>query len=113
MNELIKFNEQLLGLPSGALVGIFAIGIGYLLKTLPWFNNRYIPIFVVTLCTVGFMVVAPVRPVDLCARIYWGRTVLIGFAIGFLAWTFHAQILKRWVDPYFFKDQTPTDKTNP
>jgi hypothetical protein len=30
------------------------------------------------------------------------RNVIIGFIIGFIAWTFHAQFLKRFVDPKLF-----------
>ena len=47
METLLKINEQLCGAPSGVLVAIFAIALGYLLKTLPCFDNKYIPLVVV------------------------------------------------------------------
>lgn len=107
MEEIIKLNDQLAGAPAGVLLGIFAIALGYILKTIPAFPNKYIPLVVVAFCTVGFMVIAPARPADMLPRIYHGRDFIIGFIIGFAAWTFHAQILKRWVDPKFLKDEQP------
>lgn len=107
METLLKLNDQLAGAPSGVLLVIFAISLGYLLKTIAAFPNRYIPLVVVAFCTIGFLIIAPARPADMELRIYLGRNFLIGFIIGFLAWTFHAQILKRWVDPKLFSDKQP------
>ena len=107
METLLKLNDQLAGAPSGVLLVFFAIALGYLLKTIAAFPNRFIPLVVVVFCTVGFMVIAPNKPDDMALRIYLGRNFIIGFIIGFLAWTFHAQILKRWIDPKLFNDQTP------
>lgn len=104
MDAIIKLNSDLAGLPSGVLVMLFAVALGYLLKSLAIFPNRYIPLVVIGFCTLGFMVIAPARPADMAARIYHGRNFLIGFILGFAAWTFHAQILKRWVDPKIFND---------
>lgn len=110
IDQLIHWNEQLWGAPSGVLVVLFAVALGYLLKTLPGVNNRYIPLTVVAFCTVAFMLVAPPRAADMVVRIYLVRNFLIGFILGFLAWAFHAQILKRWVDPKIFK---PSDNNQP
>lgn len=107
METLIKINDQLAGAPSGVLLVLFAIALGYLLKIVSAFPNKFIPLVVVVFCTIGFMVVAPARPAELELRIYLGRNFLIGFIIGFVAWTFHAQILKRWVDPRLFNDTKP------
>lgn len=112
MESLIKINDQLAGAPSGVLLVFFAIALGYLLKAIAAFPNKYIPLVVVAFCTIGFMVIAPARPTDMALRIYLGRNFLIGFIIGFVAWTFHAQILKRWVDPKLFSDTNqPDNKT--
>lgn len=108
MNELIKLNDQLWGAPAGVLVAIFAIALGYLLKTLPFFNNRYIPLAVVIICTAGFMLCSPTKDAATAMRIYLTRNFIIGFIIGVAAWMFHAQILKRWVDPKFFNDDGST-----
>lgn len=115
MNELLKLNDELYGAPSGVLLVIFAIALGYLLKTVPMFNPKLIPLVVVAICTVGFMLIAPARPADMAFRIYIGRNFIIGFVIGFAAWTFHAQILKRWIDPKIFAENNnnePNKNTN-
>ncbi len=104
MDYILKLNSDLMGAPSGVLVAIFAIALGYLLKTLPKFDNRYIPIVVVLSCTIGFMLVAPVCPPDIKAGVWRGRNFLIGFIIGFAAWTLHAQLLRRFIDPKLFPD---------
>lgn len=113
METLVKLNDQLMGAPSGILIGIFAIALGYVLKTIPSFNNKYIPLVVVLGCTVGFMFIAPPNVSNLDSRIYWGRNLFFGFIIGFGAWTFHAQILRRWIDPKLFAQSDQPDSPAP
>lgn len=108
MNTILDLNEKLWGAPSGVLVILFAVMLGYLLKTLPFVNNRYIPLAVVCFCTALFMFVAPARTPDMAIRIYIGRNFIIGALLGFIAWTFHAQILRRWIDPKLFNDDGST-----
>ena len=108
MKDLIQLNDQLYGAPSGVLLMFFAIALGYLLKTIPGFNNKWIPLVVVVVGTAGFMLAAPSRPADMALRIYLVRNFLIGFVIGFAAWTFHAQVLKRLIDSKIF----PNNETN-
>ena len=102
VNGLVQLNNQLLGAPAGILLAVFAIALGYFLKTLPTFDNKYIPLVVVSLCTLGFMLIAPDRAADLPARIYHTRNFILGFIIGCAAWTFHAQLLRRFIDPKLF-----------
>ena len=113
MSQIIQWNEQLYGAPSGVLLAAFAIALGYLLKSLPKFNNQYIPFVVVSLCTIGFMLIAPARTPDMALRIWLVRNFIIGFIIGFAAWTFHAQLLRRFVDPKFFPDDNNQTPANP
>jgi flagellar biosynthesis protein FliR len=118
MPTIIEINAQLYGAPSGVLVAAFAIALGYLLKTLPFFNNKYIPLFVVVFCTVAFMLIAPAKAADTSARVWLVRNFIIGFIIGFAAWMFHAQLLRRFVDPKLWPDQRdagpkPTEPTKP
>jgi RsiW-degrading membrane proteinase PrsW (M82 family) len=107
MDELVKLNEQLMGAPSGILLAAFAIALGYVLKFSQFPNNR-IPLVVVVVCTIGFMLIAP-DPGEIKPRIWLVRNFIIGFIIGFVAWTFHAQILRRFVDPKLF----PQDSLSP
>jgi hypothetical protein len=114
-DELCKWNAYLMGAPSGVLVAIFAITLGYVLKTIPRFDNRYIPIVVVSFCTCTFMLVAPTCDINTPLRIWLARNFMIGLVIGGAAWLFHAQFLRRFVDPRFFQvdDTKPKDPPSP
>ena len=117
MDYIIKLNDQLYGAPIGVLIGFFAIVLGYLLKTIPNFDNRYIPIVVVLSSTIGFMLISPECPPEIKHRIWQVRNFIIGFIIGFAAWTFHAQILRRFIDPKLFPNEAqpaaPETSTKP
>ena len=99
MNTLIEFNDKLMGAPSGVLVFLFCIGIGYGLKMLKKFPNDGIPVAVMLVGCIAFAVLAPSDPkVEL--RIWIGRSVIIGWVIGTAAWLFHKFVLKhaeRWL----------------
>ena len=108
MNYLIELNSQLMNLPAGIIVALFAISIGYILKLAAFFPNNRIPFVIVIFTMVAFPIVQLCA--DLMANVphsllHIPLNVLIGVIIGFLAWTFHAQILKRYVDPHFFTDK--------
>ena len=113
MNTLIKLNSDLMNAPAGVVVILFAISIGYVLKVAAFFPNNRIPFVVVVFTSIVFPIV------ELCADLMgyekhpWLHipiNILIGVILGFVAWTFHAQILRKWVDPYFFvKPQTGSD----
>ena len=117
MNEAIKWlvdlNNQLYGAPSGVLVAIFAVALGYMLKSLPKFNNSYIPAVVVCVCTLAFMLIAPARLPDSSLRVWLFRNFIIGFVIGFAAWQFHNQVLRRFIDPKLWPEETPPPPPSP
>jgi hypothetical protein len=99
METLIKINEQLLNAPSGVLVMAFAIAIGYVCKVVSFFPNNRIPLVVVSSCSVAFPLLTYCAETDASDI---PRNFIIGFVLGFIAWLFHAQILKRFVDPKLF-----------
>jgi hypothetical protein len=114
METLLKINEQWMHAPAGIVVAAFAIAFGYVLKASSFFPNNRIPLVIVLVTASAFTLL------QLCADLAaiaasthpWLRipqNALLGFVIGFAAWTFHAQILKRWVDPKLF----PDDQTKP
>lgn len=106
--------------PSGVIVALFAIALGYILKTAAFFPNNRIPLVVVLFTAVLFPLV------QFCAKLQsltggvgdallktsaWlsiPLNLLIGVIIGFTAWLFHNQILKRWIDPKLFNDDGST-----
>ena len=101
MDTILKLNDQLMGLPSGVLIGAFAICVGYILKYSN-FNNRNIPVVIVNICAGAFMLMAPPKNAETAARIYWAKNFIIGYVVGFAAWAFHAKLLKKWIDPKIF-----------
>lgn len=111
MNELLQLNDKLMNAPAGVVVALFAIALGYVLKISAFFPNNRIPLVIVLFTAVVFPIL------EACADTMAAKehvalrvpiNVLIGFIIGFLAWAFHAQILKKFVDPKFFNDDGST-----
>ena len=108
MDYLIQLNSDLMNAPIGVIVALFSIALGYVLKMAAFFPNNRIPFVIVPFAMMSFPVVQLCA--DLMAKsphpwLHIPVNILIGGIIGFLAWTFHAQILKRWVDPHFFAEK--------
>jgi hypothetical protein len=117
METLVKLNDQLDGAPAGLLIVFFCIAIGYLLKGIACFQNRFIPLIVVICSTTMFILLAPTREAVVPLRIWLTRNFLIGFILGFAAWALHKVILqhiedkipglKQWIS----QDDKPTTPT--
>jgi uncharacterized membrane protein YagU involved in acid resistance len=115
MNELLKINDQLMNAPAGVVVALFAIGLGYILKSAAFFPNNRIPLVLVLATTVLFPLVQFCADLiannrDALLRIPFNAA--LGFIIGFLAWAFHAQILRRYIDPKIFRTGNTEEFTN-
>lgn len=111
MNYLIQLNSELMNAPAGIIVAMFAISVGYVLKSAAFFPNNRIPLVIVCFTAIVFPVVqvcADLMEPTAHPWLHIPLNVLIGVIVGFLAWLFHAQILKRWVDPHFFHENKPT-----
>lgn len=93
-NTLERYNDMLNGLPSGALVFVFAILLGYMMKLLPFVSNRYIPMGVVTFAVVAFVALNP-RDKAMAIGVWLARTLIAGFIIGAVAWMAHSLLLKQ------------------
>jgi hypothetical protein len=98
METLIKLNDQLAGAPAGVLVVFFCIAIGYLLKGISLFRNRYIPLVVVVCSTGLFMALSPTREPNVLLRIWLTRNFIVGFILGFAAWALHKALLQHIED---------------
>ncbi len=112
MNTLIQFNDAMGHAPAGVIAMLFAIALGYVLKTARFFNNRLIPVIVVPVTSIVYSLIqvsehlmtdGPHHP-----WLYLVFNLALGFIYGAFAWLLHAQILKRFVDPSFFNDDGST-----
>lgn len=111
MDTILKLNDQLMNAPAGVVVALFAIALGYVLKISAFFPNQRIPVVIV--CATAILFPAVQFCADKLANaphagLHIVINALIGFIVGFMAWAFHAQILKRFVDPKFFNDDGST-----
>lgn len=101
-DALILFFVSVKG-PSAVVV--FLIMLGYALKMIPWFPNRYIPLvnFAVGPMLTPVLVTWP-QPGDMPAGVRWPEiaawaTILVmGFLLACVAWITHAKVLRQLID---------------
>lgn len=98
MSKLIEWNNELMGAPAGVLVVLLSICLGYLLRGIRVFENRFIPLVVVIASTILFMLLSPTREAGTPLRIWLTRNFIIGFILGFVAWGLHKLILQHIED---------------
>lgn len=94
LEHVLKVYEQLYGLPALPLIFVGCIALGYALKSLKAFDNRYIPRWVFGFAVICNLVLAPFEE-GTSMRIWAGRTVILGVITAAAAWLFHAAVLKK------------------
>lgn len=95
LEHALKWNEKLVGLPSGVLILIACAGLAILLRWLKFFPNRFIPLVVVGLSIASFMLTAPADATT-ALRIWIGRSFLIGLVIGIVACIIQRFVVRKW-----------------
>ena len=111
MNTLIQINDSLAHAPAGVVAMLFSIALGYVLKMAQFFNNRFIPAVVIPLTALlyaGLQICADLLADRPSPGLYFLFNFMLGFVYGFVAWLFHAQLLKRFLDPHLFNDDGST-----
>ena len=111
MNTLLQLNDQLAHMPAGVIAMLFSIALGYVLKMAQFFPNRFIPVAVIPLTALlyaGLQICADLLDNKPSPGLYFLFNFMLGFVYGFVAWVFHAQILKRFLDPRIFNDDGST-----
>ena len=96
---------EVLKLEGPKLLAVFLIVLGYGLKAIPMFPNRFIPAFVLLLGTaLGPVLLAwpqsteqdsGLKFADIAA---WLQILIAGFLVGALSWALHEKLLKKWID---------------
>ena len=97
LDQVLKVNDALLGLPALPLVAVLAIAIGYVLKFLPFYPNNYVPIGVI----VGAMLANVLIALSDGSGNYV-RAVIFGIIVGVASIAIHRKWLKDWLDPKMF-----------
>ncbi len=109
LETVTDYLQKLEGAPAIILVALSAIVLGYVLKRFKTFPNDAIPIVVILWGGVVYPLIADANN-DLTLRVWLVRNVTIGLITGFVAWIFHNKILKRYLDRFIVKDETPEVK---
>lgn len=116
MNVLQQFYDFVDRAPSGILAMLFAIFIGYILKSVRFFNNRYIPFVVIPTATIAYCLMQissfMLKPEPHHPWLYLTTNIVHGVIYASFAWLIHAQILKRFLDPRLFNDDGSTKFLN-
>ena len=92
---------QLKSAKAEMVVCVVVIAFGYVLKTIPFVNNRFIPSICIGIATITYPLIADesgAAPYSM--RYPMVRQLMIGFMIGFTAWMVHRAFLKNWIDRY-------------
>lgn len=91
--------------PAAVLVLLVCISVGYVLKVVRAFPNRYIPLFVMFTGAAFLMLLTFVKGSEIPVLT---RNFAVGFFLGFVAWIIHRGLLKKLEEKWgWFK----TDET--
>ena len=105
MSDIFTALNSLYGIPADVLIALSCIVLGYILRAIPDFPNRGIPLA----CVLWAMVLNPILSAPpgpgMSLRQWVVRNALAGMIIGFAAWVFHKAIIAR------FEDKVPGLKT--
>lgn len=106
LNEVLAWNDQLGGLPALPLIFVGCLGLGYLLKAIAAFDNRYIPRWVISFAVIANLAIAP-KAADMSLRVWSGRTIVLGIITAAFAWMMHHFLLKRLEKKFGWFDDEP------
>lgn len=111
--SLAQFLNSLYGLPGVVLSFLVANAIGYLLKMLDIFPNKWIPVPVVLMAILSNIFLRPPPPEGIPQWQHYVRLGLVGLLVGIAACIFYDKILKQieeripWLKDFL---SSPTDK---
>ncbi len=97
LDQVLKANEALLGLPALPLVLLLSIALGYVLKFIPIYPNNWIPIGVI----VG-AILANVGIAFNDGSGNYARAGIYGIIVGVASIAIHRKWLRDWLDPKMF-----------
>lgn len=105
LDQLLKINDQLLGLPALPLVFIGCIAAGLLLKAVPVYPNNWIPSGVFATGILFNLLVTPLTDVANSVR-----ALILGLIAGGGAWIAHRKVISKWITTEDLQSDTTTIK---
>lgn len=114
LEQIVTVLSKLYGLPGYALVFLFCIVAGYVVKALPNIPNNVIPWMLVGIGPVLNMLIADTRADDFPIRIWIVKNFVIGFLISGAALWFHRKYLKPMEERLgLFQAEPPAEPAQP
>lgn len=98
LDQVLRYNDALLGLPALPLVFISCLALGYAAKACPFVPNRHIPLVVLLGGTLGNIVLGlgglrgPMQSVTQDIA----RQSMLGLIVSCVAWYVHSRYLKKF-----------------
>lgn len=102
LDQLVSWNNALLGLPALPLVILGAIMVGYFCKLLPVISNKFIPTIVFSFAVAAYLGMTPLEGVR-----DWTRAIILGLSAGGASIFIHRKWLRSWIDIDVFGPTVP------
>lgn len=94
LETLYQWESSLSSAPTGVLVLLACLAAGYIVKFLPFVDNKWIPLIVIVVGLLSFPLLS-CRPPTEPVRVWLVRCLILGFVSSCFAWLAHNQLLKR------------------
>lgn len=109
LDEAVRWNDKMQALPSAVLMIVACLALGYALKAMAFFSNRWIPSAVIAFGVVGNVTLSiSSMPTDMRMLIpAIMRGMILGMLSGCVAWFLH----NKWLSKY--EDQPPKPPESP
>lgn len=108
LDQALRLNEALLGLPALPLLFIGCLAFGYLLKTVPFYKNRWIPFSNFCFGILGNLCLSGVSN-----RYEIAKSVILGIVAAGSAWYVHRKWLSKIIDERYFQPGDTEQLTKP
>lgn len=105
LEQAIKLNNTLVGLPALLVTVIGCLAFGYLLKAMPVYRNKWIPAGVMLFGIAANLVITP-----LAGAVEFGRAVIFGMVAGAASIVIHRKLLARYDSAFESGDTTTFGK---
>lgn len=93
LEQVLKINDTLLGLPALPLVALGCLAFGYFLKAIPVYKNRWIPAGVFACGTLLNLAITPIDNIQAATR-----ALILGLVAGGISIVVHRKVMSRFIN---------------